>query len=159
MLELFYKFNGVASRPDAVCAELLLLLNFHARRLGMQPPLGSLTLPMFKPRDGPPMLKAKAAEARHIVQVLRDVLLHLPKDCQIDHVRWHVAGYARTSDSRRGARARGIDGMGLGGWARAGIGGAVAVSPAHGLWIAEDGPGAEREASGSRRAREHVGGS
>jgi hypothetical protein len=122
LLDLFHRFGGLVTRPDATCADLLLLINFHAKRLGRAPPLGALTLTMFKPKGGPPVLRAKAAETRQLVLVLREVLAQLPQETPTDTVRWHAVNYAQPSDALRGQTQKGprlagvVSQLAFGGW-------------------------------------------
>ena len=73
--DAFQEVGGVFSRPKAACGKLESLMNMCASRLGLEKPFHSLAVTMIRPSLAKkPKLKLKAAEGRHLLPILREML-------------------------------------------------------------------------------------
>ncbi|MDA8583955.1 hypothetical protein N9L68_06960 [bacterium] len=76
--ELVYELGGVFDRAEEALGNFLTMMHMPSKALGQgKPPLNDLTQGMVKSaRSKPPMMRVKAAEARHLVPVLRHMMMH-----------------------------------------------------------------------------------
>ena len=73
------------------CGKLMMLLRMHARRLGVECPIGHLTIFMFRTKNSKrPKLRAKAAETRYLCPIILDMLqFSFPSDSAYASLRIH----------------------------------------------------------------------
>ena len=68
------EMKGLITRPGPVLGEFMALLRLASHQLDIACPIGDLTIGMVRKKSGPPKLKTKAAEGRHLVPVVVWVL-------------------------------------------------------------------------------------
>lgn len=75
--ELFRSVGGTFKKPDRACTVLLNIMNCSARALGVECPVSWITVSMIRgSATDKPKFKAKAAEGRHLLPILRHSLEH-----------------------------------------------------------------------------------
>ena len=75
MWEAFREVGGSFKQWKGACGRLQNLCDMCAKRLGLEKPFHSLTIQMFRSKaSSKPKMKLKAAEGRHFLPVLREVL-------------------------------------------------------------------------------------
>ena len=73
--DLWRSMGGKPSSPASACSQVMNMIKLVAKDLKTDPPFNSLSLGMFrKGRAKPVKLKLKAAEARHLVPVMLEIL-------------------------------------------------------------------------------------
>jgi len=75
LFELFQEMGGIIGNPTAVLDDLQVFIRQAAKKLKMdQPPVNDLTMGMVKVTAKAPRFKGKAAESRHMLKCVRQVL-------------------------------------------------------------------------------------
>ena len=74
---MFKELGGTFAKSLTACGRIMQLLRLQARVLGVECPIGALTVTMFRSKGTEkPKLKLKAAETRYLIPILREVLLN-----------------------------------------------------------------------------------
>ena len=89
--ELFVALGGTHTRWQRACAQLMHMVEISARRLGVEKPFNTLTGKMIRvSTTQKPKLKLKAAEGRHFLPVLIDMVrTFFPVDTEHAQTRLH----------------------------------------------------------------------
>ena len=88
---LFELYEEIGTNGDAL-GDLLGLIRWAAKQLNMEPPIGKLTLLMFKSPTKRPKLKVKAAECRHLVPIVHKMLTLFPMGSEHSRMRFSCVG-------------------------------------------------------------------
>jgi hypothetical protein len=93
LFTLFLEMGGVISRPGEACGKLMTLIKMFARKVGIDAPINTLTLTMFRASASAGCkFKGKASECRYLVPIVLLILrIAFPAETDVAKLRLECA--------------------------------------------------------------------